>query len=623
MNVSFRQDTRRGKLTTVLAPDALALLRFHGTDRLNGLFEYRIEALSTDRNVDFDALVGTHATVELKAEGGPSHFDGIVAEAEWIGAGENGHRYMMTLRPWLYMTSLRRNQRIFHNRTVVQILQELWAPYASLGDPAWELKLTADYPELEYTVQYRESDLAFATRLMERFGISYHFAHKAGGHTAVLTDAVDAHQPIPGGSRSYWGYGAQNKVAGEHFWDWRQARNVTTGAVRLTDFNFKAPTAAMEADRVGDAAHALGQIESFDWPGDYLDLGRGKSVAALRTAQERGQDKRITAEGDISGLVAGMTVGLGGQDIPGATGENFLCLATSHAYTAEGYGSGGDGGEDAYTGRHTLMPVSAPLAPPRKTPTPVVQGPQTAMVVGEGEIDCDEFGRILVQFHWDLAGAQSMRCRVSQAWASQGWGGMVIPRIGMEVIVEFLEGDPDKPIVTGCVYNGKNGVAHGLPANKTKSVFRTNTHQGAGFNELSFEDQAGREEVFVHAQKDLNRVILDNETTFVRDGNRSIEVKTGDETKSIVAGNMTETVALTRAASATMITASASASDAGPGVISYTATDEITLHVGDGIITMTPDMILLRFGGSQIVLTADIIDQVAGLIHLNKDSAAG
>lgn len=621
MNLSLRQETRRGKLTTVLGTDVLALLRFSGSDRMNGLFDYRVEALSTSESIDFDSLIGTAAVVELRSEGGPTQFSGIVSEAQWLGVGENGYRYTLTLRPWLWLTGLRRNQRIFHNRTVVQILQELWAPYAGQGDPAWELRLSADYPVLEYTVQYRESDLEFALRMMERFGISYHFTHKPGGHTAVLTDSIDAHQPLPGESRPYWGYGEQHLASGEHFWDWRQARNVTTGAVRLTDYNFKTPKAAMEADRVGDAQHAMGQIESFDWPGDYPEPSRGKTVAGLRTNQERGQDKRTSAEGDIAGLVAGLTVTLTGQDIPGATYETFLCLATSHAYTAEGYGSGGEMAKDAYEGRYTLMPISAPLAPRRKTKMPVVQGPQTAVVVGEGEIDCDEFGRILVKFHWDLAGANSMRCRVSQNWASQGWGGMVIPRIGMEVIVEFLEGDPDKPIVTGCVYNGMNGVPYGLPANKTKSGFRTNTHQGAGFNELSFEDQAGREEISIHAQKDLNRVILDNETTFVRDGNRSIEVKTGDETKQITSGNLSESVKLTRSATANVVRVTANAGDAGPGQIVYTAEDAITLTVGDGTIIMTKEAIVLRFKSSQIVLTAGIIDQIADMIHLNKDKA--
>jgi type VI secretion system secreted protein VgrG len=188
-----------------------------------------------------------------------------------------------------------------------------------------------------------------------------------------------------------------------------------------------------------------------------------------------------------------------------------------HDYTAEGYVTGSTvAAQDSHTGRYVLMPASSPLAPEKKTPVPTVQGPQTAVVVGEGEIDCDEFGRILVRFHWDLAGAHSMRCRVSQNWASQGWGGMVIPRIGMEVMVDFLDGDPDKPLVTGCVYNGKNTVPYDLPAHKTRSTFRTNSHDGkgtaTGFNELRFEDQAGEEEIFVHAQKDRNEKTLHNHT---------------------------------------------------------------------------------------------------------------
>jgi type VI secretion system secreted protein VgrG len=276
---------------------------------------------------------------------------------------------------------------------------------------------------------------------------------------------------------------------------------------------------------------------------------------------------------------------------------------------------------DAYRGAYTFVPLSAPFAPTRRTPVPVVQGPQTAMVVGDGEIDCDEFGRILVRFHWDLEGAHSMRCRVSQAWASQGWGGIVIPRIGMEVVVEFIEGDPDKPLVTGCVYNGKNGAPFGLPASKSKSGFKTQTHQGSGFNELSFEDQAGREMLFVHAQKDLSRVILDNESTFVRDGNRDVRLKTGDETKTIESGSLTETIAKALSTTANTISGTAVAGKTGPGTITFTADDLITLQVGSGTIVMSKEAIVIRFGGSTITLTDQIIDQIAGFIHLNKDAA--
>ncbi|MBK4216178.1 type VI secretion system tip protein VgrG [Paracoccus caeni] len=512
MNAHLRQAERLGRLTTELGPDILALLRFDGSDHLNDLFEYRVEALASRDDLDFDSLIGTHATVEIEGREGIQYFDGIVTQARWAGVGENGHRYDLTLRPWFWLASRRRNQRIFHNRTVVQILQELLADYAQLGDPALKVELSQDYPELEYTVQYRESDLDFARRQMERFGISFHFRHAMGSHTLVLTDDVLAHETI--GARPYKSYDGHHQYEQEHFWDWAPERNITTGAIRLTDYNFKKPDQAMEADRLGDAAHAQGQIESFDYPGDYLAQDVGKIVAGLRAGLERGADRRNRAVGDCASLRAGRRVRLSGDPVPGV-GETYLCLSASHHFVSEAYGSGGQDGDGySFTGSYALMPDTAPMVPPRRTAVPVVHGPQTAVVVGEGEIDCDEYGRILVRFHWDLAGAHSMRCRVSQNWAGAGWGGMVIPRIGMEVVVEFLEGDPDKPLVTGNVFNGKNDAPYELPKHKTRSTFRTNTHNGKksgrGFNELRFEDQEGDEEIYVHAQKDRNEKTLNN-----------------------------------------------------------------------------------------------------------------
>ena len=508
MNAPFKQAERLGRLTTELGPDVLALLRFDGSDHLNDLFEYRVEALATRDDLDFDALVGTHATVEIEAHDQMRPFDGIVTSARWAGVGENGHRYDLTLRPWFWLAGRRRNQRIFHNKTVIQILQELLSDYAGLGDPALEIKLSKDYPTLEYTVQYRESDLDFARRQMERAGISFHFKHAMGSHTLVLTDDVLAHEEI--GPRPFKRYDGHHQYEQEHFWDWAPERNITTGAVRLVDYNFKKPTQVMEVDQLGDAQHAQGQIESFDYPGDYLAQDVGKLVAGLRTEQERGADRRDRAVGDCVSLGAGKRMTLSGDQVPGL-GETYLCLTASHHFVSEAYGSGGQGSDGySFTGSYVLMPDTAPMAPPKRTPLAVVQGPQTAEVVGEGEIDCDEYGRILVRFHWDLANAYSMRCRVSQNWAGAGWGGMVIPRIGMEVLVEFLEGDPDKPVVVGNVFNGKNDAPYQLPANKTRAVWRSNTHQGQGFNEISFEDQSGIEDMFFHAQKDLTTKVLNN-----------------------------------------------------------------------------------------------------------------
>lgn len=497
-----------GRLETVLGSDHLVLRRFIGADHLNALFDYEAECLSIDPDVDFDALIGTHATVSLVThEGSEQPFDGIVTEARWLGADSTGNQYALRLQPWFFLASFRRNQRIFHNMSVVEILSELLADYEQAG--ALVVNLSQSYPVLEYTVQFRESDMDFAKRLMERHGINYHFVHRAGEHDMVLTDICDPHVSI--GARPFKPAQGHHQEDIEHFFEWRPARRIGTGAVRMTDYNFKKPRAAMEVEFTGDAAHMHGQIESFDWPGDFLEQGRGKVMAQMGGQRERGQANRIEAKGDIVSLRGGILVELSGDKVPGH-GAEYMCLSAYHSYQSDSYGTGGEApdtedADKAYAGRYVLLPATAPLVPERKTARADVIGPQTAAVVGEGEIDCDEFGRILVQFHWDLEAAYSMRCRVSQNWAGKGWGGMVIPRIGMEVVVEFLDGDPDQPLVTGCVYNGQNDVPYPLPEHKTRSILRSDTHEGAGFNELRIEDKDGLEEIHLHAERDMNSVV--------------------------------------------------------------------------------------------------------------------
>ncbi|PYF12736.1 type VI secretion system secreted protein VgrG [Rhodobacter viridis] len=420
----------------------------------------------------------------------------------------------------------------------MQIVSEVLSDHADAG--RFEGTLSHDDPTLEYTVQFRESDMDFVRRMLERHGISYRFQHDMWTHTMVLSDMVESHPSI--GTRPYHPAEGHHQQEIEHFQSWQPARRIGTGAVRLTDCNFKKPNAAMAVEALGDAAYPHGKIESFDWPGDCLEQGRGKVVARLHTGSERGQDRRFAAEGDIPGLAAGTRVTLSGDAVPGR-GEAFLCRVAEHRVSSDSYGTGTAAEDFAYAGRHILMPSTAPMVPERKTQRADVCGPQTAKVVGEGEIDCDEYGRILVQFHWDTMAARSMRCHVSQNWAGAGWGGMVIPRIGMEVVVDFLDGDPDQPRVTGGVFNGANPLPYDLPAHKTRSTFRTNTHQGRGFNELRFEDKAGAEEIFVHGQKDMNVENLNDRSERIgRDqseqvGNdKSIEV--GGDHDEVISGNM-------------------------------------------------------------------------------------
>ncbi|MDC0660904.1 type VI secretion system tip protein TssI/VgrG [Leisingera sp. SS27] len=548
MNTHFSQQDRQGRLSTVLGADSLVLLRMDGSEELSGDFEWRVEALSAKDGLDLTALLGTHATVEIDHGKGSRAFDGIVCEARQRGAYENGFRYDLLLRPWLHVAGLRRNMRIFHNKTVITIIEEVLSAYAGLGNPHLEVQVSEDYPVLEYTVQYGESDADFVRRQLERHGISWSWRHESGSHTMLLADAAFSLPQVPDGSRHYYGVAGYHRHEEEHFRSWSPAQRITTGAVRLTEYNFKIPMAAQEAEQLSEVSHPSSDIESYDWPGDYLTQGEGRGVADRRLEEERGQVLRHHAEGDVVSLGAGWRVTLAGDEVPGATGQTFVCLKATHRFRAQAYGSGDASGDEApYEGSYVLTPETAPFRPERRTKGPRVQGPETAVVVGEGEIDCDEHGRILVRFHWDWEKAHTMRVRVSQNWASQGWGGMVIPRIGMEVIVEHLRGDPDKPIVTGCVYNGKNKPPYELPKHKTRSTFKTDTHKGRGFNELRFEDEKGLEEIRVHAEKDLNtivgqdeaKLVMRNYSEMVRD-NR-LEETVGDAYHS-VAGTLTFSV---------------------------------------------------------------------------------
>ena len=545
MIAHFGQAGRQGLLVTALGTDALVLLRMDGTEELSGDFRWTVAALSEQAEIDLHALLGTHATVLIDHASGTRAFDGIVAEAQARGTDENGFRYGLILRPWLHVASLRRNMRIFHDQTVIEIVEAVLNDYAGLGNPHLDVQVTADYPVLEYTVQYGESDADFVRRQLERHGISWSWRHKAGNHTLVLSDAAISLPQVPGTTRPFYRIAGFHQHDEEHFSRWSPGQRITTGAVRLTEYNFKIPTAVQEVDQAGDASHPSGDIESYDWPGDYLTQGEGTGVVTSRLEQSRGQAPRHEADGDVVSLGAGWRVTLGGDEVTGATGHGFVCLKATHRFRAQAYGSGNAGGDETpYAGTYVLMPDDTPYRPEQRTVGPRVQGPETAVVVGEGEIDCDEYGRILCRFHWDIEGAHTMRVRVSQNWASKGWGGMVIPRIGMEVIVEHLRGDPDKPIVTGCVYNGKNTPPYELPEHKTRSTFKTDTHQGEGFNELRFEDENGREEIFVHAQKNMNTVVLNNKTERIENNhvtlvehNRESEV-TRDHNE-VVGGNMT------------------------------------------------------------------------------------
>lgn len=554
MSTKFSQEGRLGKFHSPIGFDHLVLSRFSGHDVVNGLFHYEVETLGDRDDIEFDDLLGLHASVDIHSatSNEVAWFDGIVTQIEWRGARDGGQSYVIHLQPWIYLMSLRQNQRIFHDQTVEDILRKVFDAYASSGSKTYDISVKKDYPVLEYTVQYRESDLDFALRLMERFGLSYYFTHEQGSHTLHVTDAVDTCPEYPGGTAEYLGSTGDKLAESEHFWDWAPFKRISTGSIRLTDFHFKKPDTSLELDQAGDHAYAQGALESYIFPGDLypddldpegnVNTEAGRARAALRLNQMTAQSGLHRGVGNTLLMKSGMRVVIEGEKMPRVTGKSFVCMRAEHNYTGPSYGTGAAGVDESFTGQYLFQKEVLPFVPRLSTETPVVFGPQTAKVVGTDEVDVDEYGRILVHFPWDLDAEHSMRCRVSQSWAGKGWGGMVIPRIGMEVVVEFIEGDPDQPLVTGCVYNHTNMPHYKLPDEKTRSTFRTDSSVGNGFNEFSFEDKAGSEEIYLRAQKDMNAQVGNNKTTSVEAnrveiiGNSSIS-QTNNSTWDVVVGH--------------------------------------------------------------------------------------
>jgi type VI secretion system secreted protein VgrG len=386
----------------------------------------------------------------------------------------------------------------------------------------FEDKSGSSYPQLEYTVQYQETDLNFIRRLMEEFGINFHIEMREATQVLVLTDATDDFARPVSRRRSFQPGSASSSTT-EVFDTWIAQRHLTTGAVRMTDYNFRTPTQDMQVSASQESSFSPAVLESYEHPGRYPNTGIGGHLALRRLDALRGADQQAKASGHAPSLGAGMRFTLDDDCETGVGGE-YAVIAATHHYFGGNFGSGG-GGEMGYHGEYTVVPTSLPIAPDRVTPRPFLRGPQSAVVTVGADGDVDEHGRIKVRFPWD-AREESMYCRVSQLWAGPNWGAQFIPRTGMEVLVDFMEGDPDRPVIVGCLYNETNRYPGSLPEKKTTSGIKTNSVGGDGHNALIFEDKSGSEEVFIHAQKDLMIKVLDRELVEIGgDSKRTISGK--------------------------------------------------------------------------------------------------
>ncbi|MBL9081762.1 MAG: type VI secretion system tip protein VgrG [Planctomycetales bacterium] len=510
-------------------------------EELGRPFFIDLEMLSEKADVAAEKILGTSLEVAVtKPDNSKRYFHGLVSRFSYLGKRGRYHRYQVHVRPWLWFLTRTTDCRIFQNLTVPDILEKVFRDKNGFSD--FKRSLSGTYRTWDYCVQYRESDFDFVSRLMEQEGIYYYFEHAAGKHTLVMADSPGAHTKIPGNELPYRG-GGDGRVGQDHLHTWNRWQEVQTATYVLQDYDFTKPNANLETRSQVTRQHALASFARYDYPGEYVVTGEGTAYAKARIEEQQSQHLRATAEGSSYDIAAGFKFNLVDFPRDSENGE-YLCLKATYDIASGGIEQLSPDAQNRFDVIIEVGDAAQAFRARQTTPKPIIAGPQTAVVVGkEGEeIWTDEYGRVKVQFHWDREGKKnensSCWVRVAQVWAGKTWGAIHVPRIGQEVVVEFLEGDPDRPLVTGRVYNKDQSVPYTLPDNATQSGIKSRSSKegsGENFNELRFEDKKGEEQVYFHAEKNFDRVVENNDTLKVgflkKDkGDQTIEIFNNQKT---------------------------------------------------------------------------------------------
>ncbi|MER9300053.1 type VI secretion system tip protein VgrG [Mesorhizobium sp. M0621] len=533
------------RATVVRTPVGSELLTFThlvGRDEISRCFAYTVGFVSTDSDIDPLKMLGGPLSIE--GESDPKRwFSGIVSEFRLSRLEDRLAYYEAVMRPWFWFLGNTTDCRIFQNKSVVDIVKDIFKKY---GIAEFDLRLHGSYPPREYCVQYDETDLDFVQRLLEHEGILYFFEHDDGKHTLVLADAMSKLKPAPGYEKvlyNFEGQGSRRDV--EYITEWIPGSSVRPGAYAHTDYDFTKPGADLMAKSAQPFSHKEAAGENYRQPGAHLETGRGDRLAAIRREEIQAVHQRIAAVGTVRGLYSGCTFKL--DSFPREDqNQEYLVVSAEYRLFDPGYRAHAEVDSENFKVILGLAPTALAYRPPRITPRPIMRGPQTATVVGPSgeEIFTDKYARVKVQFHWDRLGKkdQNSSCfvRVSQTWAGSGWGFIQIPRIGQEVIVDFIEGDPDLPIITGRIYNASQMPPYGLPGSATQSGWKSDSSKGGGgYNELMFEDKAGSELVNFQAQKDHHLLIKHDRTKLVQHDQSD---RIDHDTKHSVGHNLDEDV---------------------------------------------------------------------------------
>jgi type VI secretion system secreted protein VgrG len=513
------QQHRHVAIGTPLGDDALLLIRMAGTEHLGRPFEFQLDLASEDSQIQFSDIVGQNVTVRLeRSEGSTRYFNGFVSRFTQVSNRGDGARYRATVVPWLWFLTRTADCRIFQAMTVPDIVKQV---FRDAGFSDFEDALTETHRTWEYRVQYRETAFQFISRLMEQEGIYYFFHHENGRHVLVLADSPSAHQPCIGCENLSCQFTGTPVSDREYISEWGVETRIQPGSVSLNAFDFRNTKKDLHARAQIPREHEGADFEVYDYSADYTEAQDGERYARCRIEELHSQYEVATATSDARGIHPGGTFTVADHPRKDQNRE-WLVTGASYTITQSEFTSGGGGGDCVYSCSLAAIGATEPFRPARTGARPTIPGPQTALVVGPSgeEIYTDEYGRVKVRFHWDRYGRadENSSCwiRVAHVWAGRQWGAIYTPRIGQEVIVEFLEGDPDHPIITGRVYNAQAMPPYDLPANKTISTLKSDTTKGGdGFNEIRFEDKKGQEQVFIHAQKNEDIVVENCKTESV------------------------------------------------------------------------------------------------------------
>ncbi len=632
------------------ALDKVIFRKLKAVDELSQPFHYEVELLSESFDISPYDVVGKTICISIKTNNNSKRFfHGIVSSFMNVGQVGGYQLYHVELRPWLWLLSHSLDCKIFQNKNVREILEEVFKTKNGFTDFRFEFQGT--YKSKEYCVQYRESDFNFVSRLMEEEGIFYYFVHEKEKHTLVMADQSGSVTAIEGDGEIVFRPPNEVATGDEHIFYWKHHVAIQTVNFAIRDYDYEKPLTNLESRRQSTIQHPHTHLEKYDYPGSFSESADGVRNAKLLAEESTSRFSNIEGKGRSFRLRTGSRFKL--KEHPrSAENKEYVVLSSTTNVTSGEIESFTSDQENRFEVEFNVIEKMTPFRPARVTQKPVIAGPQTAVVTGkEGEeIWTDSLGRIKVQFHWDRVGEknESSSCwiRVAQMWAGKNWGAIHIPRIGQEVVVEFLEGDPDRPLVTGRVYNKDQTVPYELPANASQSGIKsraTPDGEAANFNELRFEDKKDQEKVYFHAEKDFERIVEDNDLQKIgfekkSDGNQTIEIfndqiikvgtsesKSGsqtldvwkDQTETIKTGN--RAITIDQGNDTLTIKQGNKTISVAAGECTITAAKKIVLEVGQSSIIIEPAKISLQ--STQISIVADMkVDVNGNIVNVNGSS---